>query len=142
MPFLMRCHLQPAIAHYGRLNAVVYPPNTMMIAAVFVLVVLLLQQSTDSFTLNNFIARFHDQRSTLVNQVMKSSDEMFEQQHVMKHLGDYDTNTEVRDDDKIKRDREFLVNMGRAMETLRRELPYAFQVSNLDISIFANQITV
>lgn len=74
---------------------------------------------------------------------MKSSDEMFEQPPlILKHIGDYDTATEVRDVDKIQREREFLVNMGRAMETLRRELPYAFHMSNLDMSIFSNQITV
>ena len=102
----------------------------MMFSAIFLLVVLLLQQTTDSFNINNFVARFHDQR--LASAVMKSSDEMFEQPPlILKHIGDYDTATEVRDVDKIQREREFLVNMGRAMETLRRELPYAFHMSNL-----------
>ena len=58
----------------------------------------------------------------------------------MNHLGDI---PEFKPDD-FDKDRKMLfnLNVGRAQETLRRELPYIFAKSNLDFSIFSNYITV
>lgn len=57
---------------------------------------------------------------------------------VFEHLGDYDFNN----DKKPPVNRLFYLNLGKAMDSLRRELPMVFYVSNLDFSIFANQVTV
>jgi hypothetical protein len=58
-------------------------------------------------------------------------------------LGDYNpvqpTPEEYED---FRRKAEFNRNVGRAMETLRNQLPYVFSSSNLDFTIFAEQITV
>jgi len=37
---------------------------------------------------------------------------------------------------------EYILNVGKALEVLRRELPVVFVVQNLDFSIFSSQITV
>ena len=42
----------------------------------------------------------------------------------------------------FRRKAEFNRNVGKAMETLRNQLPYVFSASNLDFTIFAEQITV
>ena len=57
------------------------------------------------------------------------------------HMGD--ANPAGNDDyESMKRKRDYNLNVGKALETLRRELPMIFAASNLDFSIFANQITV
>ena len=57
---------------------------------------------------------------------------------VLQHLGDY-----LPPEDKGKRrNSEYELNVGKAMEVLRRQLPVVFYASNLDFSIFAPQITV
>lgn len=58
----------------------------------------------------------------------------------MNHFGDI---PEFKPDD-FDKDRKMLfnLNVGRAQEILRRELPYIFAKSNLDFSIFSNYITV
>jgi hypothetical protein len=57
------------------------------------------------------------------------------------HLGDINAGNEDPDFDSQKK-RHFNLNVGRAQEVLRRELPMVFAVSNLDFSIFAPHITV
>jgi len=59
---------------------------------------------------------------------------------VFNHLGDWG---ETQNDDlDRKKTQDFNFNVGRALETLRRELPMVFYVSNIDLSVFANQITI
>lgn len=58
---------------------------------------------------------------------------------VLNHLGDYQP---FQDKEIDHHQSDFNLNVGKALETLRRELPVVFYVSNLDFSIFANQITV
>lgn len=61
---------------------------------------------------------------------------------VLNHLGDYQPYNNHDDDlDKHKK-HEYNLNVGKAIDTLKRELPICFYTSNLDFSIFANQITV
>ena len=57
------------------------------------------------------------------------------------HLGDFN---ELRDIDEFnsKKNADFNLNVGKAMEALRRELPMIFYTNNLDFSVFANHITV
>jgi len=61
-------------------------------------------------------------------------------------LGDYGSANELGDNDvnneDAKRHREFNMKVGKCMETLRRELPFVFFASNLDYSIFADEIVV
>lgn len=59
-------------------------------------------------------------------------------------LGDDDNHSgnEYKDDYGINKQRKFNLNVGRALEVLRRELPMVFAVSNLDFSIFAQSITI
>eukprot|EP01041_Mallomonas_annulata_P008413 gene8413-17334_t len=59
---------------------------------------------------------------------------------IFHHLGDY--NPQPVNDFDAKRKADFNMNVGRALEVLRRELPMVFVVSDLDFSIFAPQITV
>lgn len=61
-------------------------------------------------------------------------------QNIFNHIGDW--NELQSDDIDRKKQHDFNLNVGRALETLRRELPMAFYVSSLDFSIFANQIAV
>jgi len=56
------------------------------------------------------------------------------------HLGDYSPQ-HLEDFDAPKR-AAFNLNVGKALETLRRELPMVFAVSDLDFSIFASHIKV
>jgi len=53
------------------------------------------------------------------------------------HLGDGFSN-----DNGTPFNAEYNLNVGKAMDTLRRELPICFYTSNLDFSIFANYITL
>lgn len=46
------------------------------------------------------------------------------------------------DEQDRKHRNEFILNVGRAMEGLRKELPLVFVAPDLDFSIFANQITI
>jgi len=100
--------------------------------SILLLVAILL--SVDSF--------LHTNRISSLNRVSRNaveSERDFENNFIMKHLGDYESKERTR---PTESDVEFNLNMGRAMEVLRRELPMAFQMTNLDFSIFANQITV
>jgi len=58
---------------------------------------------------------------------------------VLPHLGDYDGS---RNDEGTPFNAEYNLNVGKALDTLRRELPICFYTSNLDFSIFAHQITL
>ena len=58
--------------------------------------------------------------------------------HQMDNWGEYTNENNVDE----KKNQDFNLNVGRALEVLRRELPMVFYVSNHDFSIFANQITV
>jgi hypothetical protein len=60
------------------------------------------------------------------------------------HLGDGndDANNDFVDDYGKRKQQNYNLNVGKALETLRRELPMVFAVSNLDFSIFANSISV
>lgn len=66
---------------------------------------------------------------------------------VFNHLGDdfaapshrYPKENDV---EEKKKQNEFRLNVGKALNTLQRELPMVFYVSNLDFSIFASHITV
>ena len=60
------------------------------------------------------------------------------------HLGDTDSaeSGDYIDDYDLKKKRDFNLNVGKALEVIRRELPMVFAVSNLDFSIFSNSITV
>lgn len=66
--------------------------------------------------------------------------EVLGQTQIFNHLGDFNP-VPIDDPDSRKR-QDFNLNVGRALETLRRELPMVFMVSELDFSIFAPQITV
>lgn len=57
-------------------------------------------------------------------------------------LGDYHEQPTPEEMEDIKRKASFNMNVGKAMETLRNELPLVFASSNLDFSIFAEQIAV
>lgn len=100
-------------------------------------ILLLLLVFTNSWSFKNGVFK---QSRLKAFDLFKSSEE-FDAPTIFRQLGDLQT-SEVPDLDKQKRDREFNVNMGRAMEALRRELPMAFHVSNLDYSIFSDSITV
>lgn len=60
------------------------------------------------------------------------------------HLGDTDSaeSGDYVDDYDLRKKRDFNLNVGKALEVIRRELPMVFAVSNLDFSIFSNSITV
>lgn len=58
---------------------------------------------------------------------------------VLRHLGDYDG---FKGDEGTPFNSEYNLNVGKALDTLRRELPICFYTSNLDFSIFANYITL
>lgn len=60
------------------------------------------------------------------------------------HLGDPsdDVSGDYVDDYDSRKKQNFNLNVGKALEVLRRELPMVFAVSNLDFSIFSNSITV
>ena len=62
---------------------------------------------------------------------------------VLAHLGD-SPEQQPSDDDvwNKKRQANYNLNVGRALEALRRELPMVFAASNLDFSVFAGQILV
>jgi hypothetical protein len=62
--------------------------------------------------------------------------------HTMKHLGDEDMEQFVQDEYQSKENRDYKLNLGKAIDTLRRQLPMVFMTSDLDFSIFAPQITV
>mmetsp|Transcript_28914 Transcript_28914/g.29255 ORF Transcript_28914/g.29255 Transcript_28914/m.29255 type:complete len:270 (+) Transcript_28914:133-942(+) len=59
---------------------------------------------------------------------------------IFRHLGDY--NPQPVDEYDAKRKQDFNRNVGKALETLRRQLPMVFHTQNLDFSIFAPQVTV
>ena len=59
----------------------------------------------------------------------------------LQHLGDYQDFVH-HDDPDAKQRQEYHVNLGKAIDTLRRQLPHVFVHSDLDFSIFAPQITV
>lgn len=61
---------------------------------------------------------------------------------IFEHLGEYNNNDDFGNDFDTDKKNSFNLNVGRALEVLRRELPMCFFVTNLDFSIFANQITV
>jgi len=56
---------------------------------------------------------------------------------VLNHLGDYHPY-----DESSPVNNEYNANVGKALETLRRELPMVFYTASLDFSIFAPQVTV
>jgi hypothetical protein len=56
---------------------------------------------------------------------------------VLKHLGDYEYDAYTPSENS-----DYTLNVGKALNTLRRELPMVFYTSNLDFSIFNQQITV
>jgi hypothetical protein len=58
----------------------------------------------------------------------------------MSHLGDHNPRLEHDPDSKAKM--EFKLNLGKAIDTLQRQLPLVFMSSDLDFSIFAHHITV
>lgn len=60
---------------------------------------------------------------------------------VFNHLGDHITNVNRDDPDRKKND-QYRLNVGRALEALRRELPFVFVLTNLDFSIFSSHVTV
>lgn len=60
---------------------------------------------------------------------------------IFNHLGDYNPQNSRDETDKRKND-AYNLNVGKALEVLRRELPFVFVLSNLDYSIFAPMITV
>ena len=66
--------------------------------------------------------------------------EVVESTGVLQHLGNM--GTEPRDDYEAKKKANFNLNAGRALEVIRRQLPMVFMVSDLDFSVFAQQITV
>jgi hypothetical protein len=68
--------------------------------------------------------------------IAKSSDI----KQIFDHIGDLKGDNE--NDYDLQKRADFNLNVGRALEVLRRELPMVFYVSNIDFSIFANQITV
>ena len=57
-------------------------------------------------------------------------------------MGDFAEAPTDHDKEDMKRKANYNMNVGRAQEVLRRELPMIFETSNLDFSIFADQITV
>jgi len=59
---------------------------------------------------------------------------------IFRHLGDY--SPPQIDDFDAKQKQDFNLNVGRALETLRRELPMVFLTQEFDFSIFAPQVTV
>ena len=61
-----------------------------------------------------------------------------------KHLGENigGNDGDYIDDYGQRQKNNYNLNVGKAMEVLRRELPMVFAVTNLDFSIFANSITV
>ena len=60
---------------------------------------------------------------------------------VLQHLGEYQNQASA--DEFGNKDRQgFNLNVGRALEALRRELPMVFAATNLDFSVFANEIMV
>jgi len=59
---------------------------------------------------------------------------------VFRHWGDLNLDVEV--DPSAETKAKFNLNVGKAMETLRRELPMIFYVTNVDFSIFAPTITI
>ena len=60
--------------------------------------------------------------------------------YVMNHMGDHN-NINKDNSDRRKND-NYNLNVGRALEVLRRELPFVFVLTNLDFSIFSSHITV
>ena len=66
--------------------------------------------------------------------------EILDRSQIFNHLGDY--TPQPVDDFDAKQRTQFNLNVGKALEVLRRELPMVFMVSDLDFSIFAPQITV
>lgn len=59
--------------------------------------------------------------------------------NIFSHMGDYQSQDDPYGAGKSSK---YNLNVGTALETLRRELPMVFAASNLDFSIFANTITV
>lgn len=59
----------------------------------------------------------------------------------LQHVGDYQEYVH-HDDPDAKQRQEYHVNLGKAIDTLRRQLPHVFVHADLDFSIFAPQITV
>ena len=57
------------------------------------------------------------------------------------HLGDYGETADV-DSLSSEERRKHNLNVGKALDTLQRQLPYMFAMTNLDFSIFANLITL
>lgn len=61
---------------------------------------------------------------------------------VFPSLGDYREQPSPEAMEDMKRKASFNMNVGKAMEALRNQLPLVFASSNIDFSIFAEQITV
>jgi hypothetical protein len=57
-------------------------------------------------------------------------------------LGEYHERPTPEEMEDMKKKASFNMNVGKAMETLRNQLPFVFASSNLDFSIFAEQMTV
>ena len=57
-------------------------------------------------------------------------------------IGDFHEQPTPEEHDDLKRKASFNMNVGKAMEVLRNQLPFVFSSSNLDFSIFAEQMTV
>lgn len=60
---------------------------------------------------------------------------------ILQYLGPYQEES-VLDKEVDEKQRNFKLNLGKALDTLRRDLPMVFYTTNLDFSVFANQITV
>lgn len=65
----------------------------------------------------------------------------YDQQNIMQVLGDEIIPTS-NDKYESNKKSQFYLNVGKALEALRKELPVVFVVQQLDFSIFANQVTV
>lgn len=59
---------------------------------------------------------------------------------VFNHMGDIPTTQ--RDNADRKKNDQYNLNVGRALEVLRRELPFVFVLTNLDFSIFSSHVIV
>jgi len=62
---------------------------------------------------------------------------------VMAHLGDFSSDPQTPGDyEEMKKRAQYNLNLGHALEVLRRQLPMVFAVTDLDFSIFAATISV
>ncbi len=91
-----------------------------------------------SFASSNIEAFFNGQGMRLNYRKITMNNELVSAN--LPHVGDlYDGNN---DGLRNTPSSEYVLNVGKALEVLRRELPVVFVVQNLDFSIFSSQITV